>query len=58
MKVFPKFLLPLESQASFKSEEFGSYDCAPRSLSLVTCSLSSLSAHAHAKKTPVAATQA
>ena len=52
-KVFPKFLLPFESQASFQGEEFGSYDYAPRSLSLVACSLSSLSAHAHAKKTPV-----
>ena len=52
-KVFPKFLLPFESQASFQSEEFGSYDYATRSLSLVSCSLSSLSAHAHAKKTPV-----
>ena len=49
-KVFPKFLLPFESQASFQSEEFGSYDYAPRSSSLVA---SSLSAHAHAKKTPV-----
>ena len=56
--VFPKFLLPLESQASFKSEEFGSHDYAPRSLSLVVYYLSSLSAHAHAKKSTVAATQA
>ena len=53
MKVFPKFLLPFESQASFQSEEFGSYDYAPRSLSLVTRSLSSLSAHAYEKKTAV-----
>ena len=52
-KVIPKFLLPFESQASFQSEEFGSYDYAPRLVSLVACSLSSLSAHAHAKKTPV-----
>ena len=52
-KVFPKLLLSFESQASFQSEEFGSYDSAPRSLPLVACSLSSLSAHAHAKKTPV-----
>ena len=52
-KVFPKFLLPFESQANFQSEEFGSYDYAPWSLWLVACSLSSLSAHAHAKKTPV-----
>ena len=51
--VFPKFPLPSESQASFQSEEFGSFDYAPLSLSLVTCSLSSLSAHAHAKKTTV-----
>ena len=48
-KVFPKFLLPFESQASFQSEEFSSYDYAPRSLSLIACSLSSLRAHAHAK---------
>ena len=52
-KVFRKFLLPFESQASFQSEEFGLYDYAPWSLSLVMCSLSGLSAHAHAKKTPV-----
>ena len=53
-KVFPKFLLPFESQARFQSEEFGSHDNAPRSLSLVACSLSNLSAQAHAKKIPVA----
>ena len=52
-KVFPKSLLPFESQASFQSDEFGSFDYAQRSLSVVACSLSSLSAHAHAKKTPV-----
>ena len=52
-KVFPKFLLPFESQASFQSEEFGPYDYAPLPLSLVACSLSGLNAHAHAKKTPV-----
>ena len=52
-KVFPKSLLPFESQASFQSEEFGSFDYAQRSLSVVACSLSSLSAHAHAKQTPV-----
>ena len=45
-KVFPKFLIPFESQQSFQSKEFGSYDYAPRWLSLVACSLSSLSAHA------------
>ena len=53
MKAFSKFLLPFESQASFQSEEFGSYDYAPLSLSLASCSLSSLNAHAHAKKTAV-----
>ena len=52
-KVFPKFLLPFESQQSFQSEEFGSYDYAPRSLSLDVCSLSGPGAHAHVKKTPV-----
>ena len=52
-KVFLKFLLPFESQPSFQSEEFGPYDYAPRSLSLVACSLSGLVAHGHAKKTPV-----
>ena len=51
-KVFPKFLLPFESQPSFQSEEFGSYDYAARSLSLDVCSLSGRGAHAHAKKTP------
>ena len=40
-KVFPKFLLPFQCQASFQSEQFGSYHYAPRSLSLVACSLSS-----------------
>ena len=40
-KVFPKFLLPFQCQASFQSEQFGCYDHAPRSLSLVACSLSS-----------------
>ena len=38
-KVFPTFLLPFESQASFQSEEFGSYmymyDYAPLPLLLV-----------------------
>ena len=53
MTVFPKFLQPFESQANFQSVEFGSYDYAPLSLSLATCSLSSLSAYAHAKKTAV-----
>ena len=41
MKVFPKFLLPFQSQASFQSEQFGSYDFAALSLSLVACSLTS-----------------
>ena len=40
-KVFPKFLLPFQSQASFQSEQFGSYNHAARSLSLVACSLTS-----------------
>ena len=44
-KVFLKFLLPVQSQASFQSEEFGSYDYAPQSLSLVACSLSSQRSH-------------
>ena len=29
-EVFPKFLIPLQSQASFQSAQFGSYDYAPR----------------------------
>ena len=52
-KVFPKFLLPFKSQASFQSEEFGSNVYSPSSLSLVACFLSSLSAHALTKKIPV-----
>ena len=52
-KVFPKFLLPFESQASFQSEEFGSYDYAPRSLSLVACSLPSCVRSCSCKKTLV-----
>ena len=40
-KVFPKFLLPFQSQASFQSEQFGSYDYTARSLSLVACFLTS-----------------
>ena len=52
-KVFPKFLLPFESQASFQSEEFGSYDYAPRSLSLVACSLPSCVRACSCKKTLV-----
>ena len=40
-KVFLKFLLPFQSQASFQSEQFGSYDYAAQSLSLVACSLTS-----------------
>ena len=49
-KVFPKFLL---LSIYFQSEEFGSYDYAQWSLSLVARSLSNLSVFAHAKKTPV-----
>ena len=53
-KVFPKFLLPFQCQASFQSEQFGSYDYAPRSLSHGrVLSVKSAVAHAHAKKTPV-----
>ena len=38
-KVFPKLLQPFESQASFQSKEFGSYDLyAPQLLSLVVIS--------------------
>ena len=52
--IFPKFPLPFESQASFRSEEFGSHDYAPRSLSLRSRALYQVAvAHAHAKKTPV-----
>ena len=61
-KVFPKFLLLFQCQASFQSEQFGSYDYAPRSLSLVACSLSSQRSHMlmqkkkkKKKKTPVQA---
>ena len=55
-KVFPKSLLPFQSQASFQSEQFGSYDYAPRSLSAGRVPfVKSAVAHAHAKKTPVKA---
>ena len=56
-KVFPKFLLPFQCQASFQSEQFGSYDYAP-----CLCHWSRVGrvlfvksgvADAHAKKTPV-----
>ena len=40
-KVFPKFPLPFQSQASFQRGQFGSYDYAARSLSLVAFSLTS-----------------
>ena len=52
-KVFPKFLLPFQSQASFQSEQFGSYDYAPRSLSLVACSLSSQRSRMLMQKRPL-----
>ena len=53
-KVFPKFLLPFQSQASFQSEQFGSYVYAPRSLSAGRVPfVKSAVAHAHEKKTPV-----
>jgi len=51
-KTFPKFPLPFESQASFQSEEFGSDDYAPPSLSLVACSLSSCGRACSCKKDP------
>ena len=54
-KVFPKFLLPFQSQASFQSEQFGSYDYAPRSLSLVACSLSSQRSRMLMQKRPLLA---
>ena len=49
--IFSKFPLPFESQASFQSEEFGSYDYAPRSLSLRSRALYQVAvAHAHEKR--------
>ena len=38
-RIFPKFLLRFESQASFQSEEIGSYDYAPLSLQVLVCIL-------------------
>ena len=52
-KVFRKFLLPFQSQASFQSEQFGSYDYAPRTLSLVACSLSSQRSRMLRQKRPL-----
>ena len=52
-KVFLKFLLPFQFQASFQSEEFGSYDYAPRLLSLVACSLSSQRSRMLMQKRPL-----
>ena len=52
-KVFPKFLLPFQSQANFQSEQFGSYDYAPQSLSLVACSLSSQRSRMLMQKRPL-----
>ena len=52
-KVFPKFLLPFQCQASFQSEQFGSYDYAPRSLALVACSLSSQRSRMLMQKRPL-----
>ena len=52
-KVFPKFLLPFQCQASFQREQFGSYDYAPRSLSLVACSLSSQRSRMLMQKRPL-----
>ena len=54
-KVFPKFLLPFQCQASFQSEQFGSYDYAPRLLSLVACSLSSQGSRMLMQKRPLLA---
>ena len=51
--VFPKFLLPFQSQASFQSEQFGSYDYAAPSLSLLACSLSSQRSRMLMQKRPL-----
>ena len=53
MKVFPKFLLPFQCQASSQSEQFGSYGYAPRSLSLVACSFSSQQSFMLMQKRPL-----
>ena len=52
-KVFLKFLLPFQSQASFQSEQFGSYDYAARSLSLVASSLASQRSRMLMQKRPL-----
>ena len=52
-KVFPKFLLPFQSQESFQSEQFGSYDYSARSLSLVACSLTSQRSRMLMQKRPL-----
>ena len=52
-KVFPKFLLPFQCQASFRSEQFGSSYYAPLSLSLVACSLSSQRSRMLMQKRPL-----
>ena len=51
--VFPKFLLPFQSQANFQSEQFGSYDYAARSPSLVACSLTSQRSRMLRQKRPL-----
>ena len=51
--VFPKFLLPFQSQASFQSEQFGSYNHAAQSLSLVACSLTSQRSRMLMQKRPL-----
>ena len=53
-KVFPKFLLPFQSQASFQSEQFGSlWLCSTVAVTGRVLFDKSAVAHAHAKKTPV-----
>ena len=52
-KAVPKFLLPFQSQASFQSEQFGSYDYTARSLSLVACSLISQQSRMLMQKRPL-----
>ena len=51
------FLLPFQCQASFQSEQFGSYDYATTvAVTGRVLFVKSAVAHAHAKKTPVAIT--
>ena len=53
-KISPTFLLPFESQASFQSEEFGSYDLIHHGGCHWSRALYQVAvAHAYAKKTPV-----